>query len=665
MGPKETQHRRDIDGLRAIAVLSVLVYHAFPDLLTGGFVGVDIFFVISGYLIGGILLRGLDAGTFSFVDFYARRIRRIFPALIIVLACSLVAGWLLMLPDEYRSLAEQAGAGAAFFANILLWAQTNYFDAYANMKPLLHLWSLGVEEQFYIVWPVILVVAYRLRLNVLTVTLLLAAASFGMNIYFVHDDPTGTFYLPHTRFWELLAGCLLAYTELRHAGKIDSLVSRVIFAGAPREQTLAVVANLKALMGATVIAYAITQLSSADLFPGWRAVLPVVGAALLLSAGERSFLNRYLLGSRPMVWIGLISYPLYLWHWPLLSFARIDAQHPVQWRARIVLLAVSFLLAALTYLLVEKRVRHRRHILVPGVLALVMALVAGQAFATYRANGFPSRTARFQKVEAAVGEWDYPTKDMTISDFEGVPIRSRTTPNKATALFIGDSNMEQYWPRFDQLVTSEPQNVKSVVFATIGGCPPIPGVEEPLHPFCENWTEKVKRYVAQNPNIDSIYVAAYWLGYMNLVPSYRIDAGSGMVSTTSDAGRAAAIKSLMQMLVDYQKMGKKVTLVLNSPVSGAFDPRSLVGRSLFGFSIKEGGMHENDLLFETTGLKKQMLAAATAAGISTIDPTRSFCKDGFCSAWVGDEPMYRDSAHLRASFVRNQPSFVDETILIK
>ena len=209
------KYRPDIDGLRAVAVLSVVVFHAFPTLLKGGFIGVDVFFVISGFLISTIILKSLNNGTFSFREFYGRRVRRIFPALTIVLFSSLTLGWFGLLSDELNQLGKHVAAGAGFVSNLVLWSEVGYFDSSANSKPLLHLWSLGVEEQFYIVWPLLLWSAWKLRINVLLVTLLIAGSSFLLSLNKVGYDITAAFYSPQTRFWELLAGSLLAWYQLR------------------------------------------------------------------------------------------------------------------------------------------------------------------------------------------------------------------------------------------------------------------------------------------------------------------------------------------------------------------------------------------------------------------------------------------------------------------
>jgi len=209
-------YRADIDGLRALAVIAVIGFHAFPQAVPGGFIGVDLFFVISGFLISTILYENLIAHSFSFTDFYARRIRRIFPALMVVLASAYAIGWFVLLPDEYAQLGKHIAGGAGFIENFLLWHESGYFDNAAETKPLLHLWSLGIEEQFYIVWPILLWLAYRARLNLLSLTILIGGASFILNLWGtqVSPNPVATFYSPQTRFWELLMGAVLAYTTL-------------------------------------------------------------------------------------------------------------------------------------------------------------------------------------------------------------------------------------------------------------------------------------------------------------------------------------------------------------------------------------------------------------------------------------------------------------------
>ena len=203
-------YRRDIDGLRAIAVLAVIGFHAFPRLVPGGFVGVDIFFVISGYLISTIILTAVNAGRFSFATFYARRIRRIFPALIVVLTACYAAGWFLLYAEPFEQLGKHIAGGAGFVSNYVLWRESGYFDADAETKPLLHLWSLGIEEQFYLAWPLMVFVAWKARLNLVALTIVVFVLSSDLNVEGIRRDLVGTFYSPWTRFWELTAGSALA-----------------------------------------------------------------------------------------------------------------------------------------------------------------------------------------------------------------------------------------------------------------------------------------------------------------------------------------------------------------------------------------------------------------------------------------------------------------------
>jgi len=370
--PPSDRYRSDIDGLRAIAVTLVVNFHAFPDVLRGGFIGVDIFFVISGFLITGLVVRELGGKRFSLVTFYNRRIRRIFPALIVMLAAVMVLGWLWMLPAPYEQLSRDVAASAAFSANIALLFTSGYFDIESAKKPLLHLWSLGIEEQFYLAWPLILMLAARLRWKVISVAAVITIASFLLNVALIGSDPVATFYLPFTRAWELLAGGLLACAW----GRVDQS---------------ATASNWRAAAGLVLILIALATLNVHRAFPGWWAVLPVGGSVLLLSA-PAAWSNRILLSWRPMVWIGLISYPLYLWHWPLLVMAAIIKFEPLTLIDRELILLGSAMLAWATYWFVERPFRFGRPIpLKAASLAGAMAMIAVAGVVVYKARGFDFR----------------------------------------------------------------------------------------------------------------------------------------------------------------------------------------------------------------------------------------------------------------------------------
>jgi peptidoglycan/LPS O-acetylase OafA/YrhL len=328
--------------------------------------------VISGFLITGIVVRELEQQRFSLLGFYNRRIRRIFPALIVVLSATLVLGWLWMLPAAYAQLSADVFASAAFFANIALMLQSGYFDIESGKKPLLHLWSLGIEEQFYLFWPLILMLVARLRLSILAAASVIGIASFVLNVALIEPHPVATFYLPFTRAWELAAGAALA-------------------CGWNRISQTNAASNWRAAAGVVLIAVAAGILDTHRAFPGWWALLPVAGGALLLSA-PAAWGCRHVLASRPMVWIGLISYPLYLWHWPLLVFFGLIKFGPLTLSERELILLASAVLAWLTYRFVETPFRFGR----PSSLKLAglcaaMVLVAAAGAIVVGGGGFDFR----------------------------------------------------------------------------------------------------------------------------------------------------------------------------------------------------------------------------------------------------------------------------------
>jgi peptidoglycan/LPS O-acetylase OafA/YrhL len=388
--PFSDRYRPDIDGLRAVAVMLVINFHAFPEAMPGGFIGVDIFFVISGFLITGLIARDLDAKRFSLLTFYNRRIRRIFPALIVVLCATLALGWFWMLPQPFARLSSDVFASAAFAANFALMLQSGYFDIEAAKKPLLHLWSLGIEEQFYLVWPLTLMLAARLRLKLFSVATAIALASFALNVALIGRDPVATFYLPLTRAWELLAGACLVCAW----GRFDQSAQA---------------SNVRAAAGVALIAAAAVILDVHSAFPGWWALLPVIGSALLLSAPE-SWIGRRLLSLPPMVWIGLISYPLYLWHWPLLVMAAMVKFEPLTLIDRELIVLAATLLSWPTYWFVEKPFRFGRPVpLKAAFLGGAMALVALAAFVVYEGGGFefrlPAEIRAMANVEVQSAQW--------------------------------------------------------------------------------------------------------------------------------------------------------------------------------------------------------------------------------------------------------------------
>ncbi|WP_330996115.1 acyltransferase family protein [Burkholderia territorii] len=452
-------YRADIDGLRAVSVLAVLIFHAFPNFLHGGFVGVDIFFVISGYVITAHMLREIDAGTFSFMGFYGRRVRRIFPALLLVLVCIYGFGWFNMLPEEFKQLGKHIGGGAASIANFVLWHEAGYFDVSAELKPLLHLWSLGVEEQFYLVWPVLLFVTVRARLSAAWPILLVGVGSFLLNIATVHGDSVAAFYSPLTRVWEPMLGAFLAYRHHHFRREFSTSLG-----------------NAKAIVGFVAIGLSLAFVNDSLAYPGWCAVGPTVGALFLIDAGASQTIARTVLGWKPLVGVGLISYPLYLYHWPLLSTLRIlsNGAVPLEWRG--VALLCCFPLAFLTYRYIEKPIRNSAR---PKLVVVVLALLMGGCgFAGYNVYTRDGMEFRMSEMVGAFTDGVYFDRDKIWRRgecyLEGADrgFRASCVDSGTGPLFMlwGDSRSAALYPGLRGV--SELRGVRLAQFST-SGCPPL------------------------------------------------------------------------------------------------------------------------------------------------------------------------------------------------
>jgi peptidoglycan/LPS O-acetylase OafA/YrhL len=491
-------YRPDIDGLRAISILAVIWYHAFPELVPGGFVGVDIFFVISGFLITRIISTELANDSFSILSFYRRRIRRIFPALIVVLAATFAFGWVVLLPRDFATLGADMAAGAGFVANLMQLKQQDYFAADAATNPLLHLWSLGIEEQFYILWPLLLIWLARSRFRA-PLIVGLAAASMVANLLLVGEHQAIAFYSPLTRAWELLAGALLVHTTAH--GSV--LLRRV-----PDD--------LKAAAGLVLIALAIAFLDSTSKYPGWGALMPVGGAVLLLDA-PRAAINRVLLSYRVMVYIGLISYPLYLWHWPLLSYLGILRNGVPTSLEKDLAVGLGFVLAAGTYHFIEKTIRSRRH----AVLGLIPAMttIATVGLVTVAAGGFnfrfPADVAEIAGLPRS-GNSGFRADCFFLKGVDALPRQERCIEGgTAPLLFVwGDSTAAALYPG---LKAAEQRHEFRIAQFTGGGCPPILAGGD--YPQCEAMNEDTLETIrTAKPEI--VLLHARWGANTNL-PALR------------------------------------------------------------------------------------------------------------------------------------------------
>jgi peptidoglycan/LPS O-acetylase OafA/YrhL len=666
-------YRPDIDGLRAVAITMVIAYHAFPGLLPGGFTGVDVFFVISGYLITQLVLAGLQQRTFSLLEFYQRRVRRIVPPLLVVLAACFAMAWFTLLPGEFRWFGRSVLWSAPFLANVFFAHVTGYFDPGAHYNVLLHLWSLGVEEQFYLLWPILLMLAVRYGVTV-RVLAAVTAASFAISLWGAHAAPTVHFFLPGSRAWELAVGAMLAAVPpgAFHATVADTASSR--------GGSWCAYARWGSLAGLALIAAGALFLSADDSFPGAWGVIPTGGAALLIAAGPDSLVNRRLLATSPLVLIGRLSYSLYLWHWPLFVFARAIWGQELSHAAIAGVIATAFAAAWTTYRLVETPIRS-------GALgraafpALLAGLAGFTALGSFTADGrLPGRLSgpQFAAWEAAVIDWDISTGGSLDkhSGFDTLIVRSR---RPATTLFIGDSHMQQYWPRVAYLVDTYPDNVRSVQFMAYAGCPILPGLNSLRQPRdCDGFFAAATAQAFQ-PEIDTVVFGAFWELY--LLGEFSLDQHQGVYSSRDllrrqlrldSRGTQIALQQFERLLARLVASGRRVFIVLSNPTSPQFDPPALVPWQV-RLSLHRPGVLVTDRTrvdaapFETfvAPLMSRLREIAARAGAQVLDPRSTLCAGMMCPAVAADgTPLFIDSNHLRASFAREHASFLDETLLV-
>ncbi|MFZ0067984.1 MAG: acyltransferase family protein [Pseudolabrys sp.] len=513
----ELAYRADIDGLRAVAVLSVIGFHASPKAITGGFIGVDIFFVISGYLISSLILSGLKNGSFNFLDFYARRARRIFPALIIVLIFVWGLGWFAFDPPNFIALSKHIVAGAAFAANIVTYFEVGYFDVPANTKPLLHLWSLGVEEQFYLIFPVLVVLVWRHRSANLILSVI-AVASFALNVVTVRYSPSFAFYLPLTRFWEFLAGALLAYDSVK-------------FGGTARFEANVLRDNAASAIGMLMICGGIFIVPAAGDYPGWWALLPVVGTVLIIWAGQHTWINRKILADQKLVFIGLISYPLYLWHWPLIVMGQaiVSDYSPANPYARtttIVAVAISFVLSWVTFEFVERPIRTRRFSIglrwIAGASAVCLATVALIAVVTLANHGFPERYPKEIQALLTPVTWDgfpvrYPEENQALlpSLTSGADHSHPDEKKNAIGPLLiayGDSNAQHLLSGLNLLQNERTFRVNLIQWHD---CPPVDDVKSTEVENCRRQQMATEEeFTRLKPEI--VVIGAFWFKYKHI-----------------------------------------------------------------------------------------------------------------------------------------------------
>lgn len=640
MNSKQLTYRPYIDGLRAIAVMSVVIHHAFPGYLTSGFVGVDVFFVISGYLISSILFKDISNGNLSFKNFYSKRIKRIFPALITVLVFCIVFGWFFLLPQEYKVLGKHILSSAVFIQNFTLAGEVGYFADSANLKPLLHLWSLGIEEQFYIVFPLFLYVVSKFKDRVLFTISILAVLSFVFCIASL--EHTYDYFMPHVRAWELLFGSILAYVQMVwkpnvHQWKIT-------------EETIVFVATFSTLLGLSLIVLACNYDNGSEWLGGWYLV-PIVGAGLIIVSGKYSLVNQYLLSSRIFVYIGLISYPLYLWHWPILSFAHILIYPEPSTELLLLLIVVSMVLASVTYHFIEEPFRFKGFTffsLSPlAILIYAMLIVTTMGLYVYTSNGIETRFDEKVLFNDKASHKDIKKQDCRneLRGIEGVKCSGSNHENPEY-IVLGDSHAEHYDLGFKALG-------KSYLIVYKPDCAPFWKVEVHLKDkskHCIEAMEHILNYGIKHSTSSLVILSARW-------PMYYW-------------GEASMKKSYSEY-VSYETDGVKNSIVFERAIEKTLKKLSSIKNNIVIFqSVPELDFRPENCSSKRPVVMSQFIKTPCGVGLSffrersrsagqiisdqaekysnihLLNPSKYLCNTELCTAELEGMPLYYDNNHL-------------------
>ncbi|HEY5106594.1 MAG TPA: acyltransferase family protein [Caulobacteraceae bacterium] len=590
------QYRADIDGLRAVSVLAVLAFHA--TWLAGGFAGVDVFFTISGYLITGIIATEIAEGRYRVGHFYERRVRRLAPTLIAVLVATTLGASLLLLPNDLAAYGKSLIATNLFGSNIQFWRESGYFDTSAALKPLLHTWSLAVEEQFYIAYPLGLWICWKLFGKKWVIPLaIVGLASFAVGEWGALHNPSAAFYLPVTRAWELLLGCALALVQPKRPPQYASVI-------------------LSAL-GIALIIGAFLLLNTHTPFPGAAALAPCVGCALLIYAPTPA------LGVKPLAYIGRLSYALYLWHWPILSLARYWSPAPLSTLETIAALSASFLLAAASYHWLEIPVRRRAILARRRTLVVTFAVASLTLIATGAA--FLITGGWSQRFTPSVVALDAKQNDKA-------PLRCKTEcligdrTRAPTILIWGDS---QAWAISDTLDTALKRNGLAGELVSQDGCAPMFGLQRPL--FTCDTRSRVKALIRAQPKV--VVLISAWGPYY----------GMPKMSFGTALGARAVDAALENTLYFIHNEGAKT--ILFDPPPGAQDdvPRRSAQSQALGrvepITWKLAHYIASNAPYFSEVARLSPLISAR------VSPWRHLCKTGTCQVSIDGRPIYIDSGH--------------------
>ncbi len=623
----------------------VILFHAFPNSIRyhntyyaqGGFIGVDIFFVISGFLISTIIFNNLEADTFSFKDFYSRRIKRLFPALITVLIACYTFGWFVLLPDEFKQLGKHIAGATTYTNNFMFLQESGYFDVAGETKPLLHLWSLSIEEQFYILWPLLLCFCYRRKINLLFCICILAFVSFATHLHILHINKVAAFYQTHLRIWELLIGSIAAYITLHpppslpfdnHSQALKNLNLNNIYRDKLKKNKK-LLSNLQSIFGIILILLGVIFITKEKYFPGWYAMFsPIAGTVLIITSPKDSWVNKKILSNTILVWFGTISYPLYLWHWPILSYAHILQSETPSWQVRLAAIIISICLAAITFFGIEKPIRfnhEQKNKTLPLIILMIVVGLAG--FEVFKNDGIKERL-NINSLPGDIGHLEfhkYISNNFYLCTPENIAknglhydiyTRCMQSKEKGTIdiALIGDSHAESL---FIGIAESMPN--KNVVFYIQGGPPYISNKD----------FNEIYEFVLNNQDIKKIILSAHWqYEWQRYLPK----------NSTPENELAKTVQTLIQK--------QKNILITNALPTYKFDAKKCKVTRIFSSSsmcdMKRSDFKQQNQIYESAinNIKKKY------GNIEIIELERYLCDKDFCSMKKNGRLLYRDNNHL-------------------
>jgi peptidoglycan/LPS O-acetylase OafA/YrhL len=639
----ESNYRKDIDGLRAISVLGVIGFHLFPNMFNGGFIGVDIFFVISGFVIAKTIQNSFENHDFNFLNFYKRRILRLYPCLVVVLITCLITGWYLLLSSEYLLLSKHVLGGLSYTTNIMLLKEAGYFDVSNDFKPLMHLWSLGIEGQFYLLWPFIFFFLLKNRQYLNVSILLILTISFWFNVTYLKNNEVNIFFSPIGRIWEFMFGVIVS---------VNNVKLYYFFNGEKNK----ILRNILALTALIAITITIFQFNEVRNYPGWYALIPVVSAALLITTGE-SPVNKNILSIRPLVFLGLISYPLYMWHWPIISFMNFYYDGKLSLLNSIVYIIFIIIISSVTYFYLEKRVSKSKKNVINLFFYSGLLLAVISSVIIFK-NGFESRKIN-QIYRNYVESLNRTEKLNCIDILNAYKLREDWycdlgKKDYPTRLFaFGDSHAISMLPALEKF--AEEYKVH-IIFSSAAGCPPLLGIQSMRGALIEKYNCKLLNNkifeTIKSQKIPNVLLIGRWIYYNGVLSrpnEWQEITRNESVKLSKSNNKESFDWGIRNTVNEFKDIGVNVIVLLDNPQQEC-NPLRLLRKSLTPGKKPEELDLEINQCSSTVEYHQKMQYEVNKIILSSnskvIDISKFLCDVKLCPIIENSKFLYSDENHL-------------------